>query len=54
MVEEKTQVKVEFEGALKQRVEALKKYYGVQNNAELVRVLINEKARELKVGPLEA
>lgn len=45
---DKLQVRVEFEGLLLEKVEALKKYYGVQSNAELVRVLVNEKARQLQ------
>ncbi len=44
---DKSQVRVEFEGALLDKVEALKKYYGIQSNAELVRVLVNECARQL-------
>ncbi|MCL5876695.1 MAG: hypothetical protein M1540_02660 [Candidatus Bathyarchaeota archaeon] len=48
------QVCVEFIGEFKEKFEALKKYYGIQNDAELVRVLINEKARHLNVGPMEA
>lgn len=47
-------VKLEFEADLFEKVNALKKYYGVQSNAELVRVLVNERARQLNVGPVEA
>ncbi len=43
-----TQVNVELEEDLKRKIEALKKYYGIQNNAELIRVLVNEKAQLLK------
>ncbi|MCL5877324.1 MAG: hypothetical protein M1540_05880 [Candidatus Bathyarchaeota archaeon] len=50
----KVQVQVEFEGESLNKVEALKKYYGVESDAELVRVLVNEKARQLNVGPVEA
>ncbi len=49
-----TQVSVEIEGDLKRKVDALKKYYGVQSSAELVRVLVNERARQLNVGSVEA
>jgi metal-responsive CopG/Arc/MetJ family transcriptional regulator len=44
---DKVQVRVEFEGELLEKVDALKKYYGVQSYAELVRVLINEQSRQL-------
>ncbi len=49
-----TQVSVDLEGDLKRKVDALKKYYDIQSSAELVRVLVNEKAQQLNVGPLEA
>jgi hypothetical protein len=41
------QVRVEFEGELQKRFEILKKYYGLENNTELVRILINEKYKQL-------
>lgn len=47
---ENVQVRVEFEGEMLRKVEALKKYYGVQSTAELVRVLVTEQARQLKLG----
>jgi hypothetical protein len=49
-----TQVSTELEGDLKEKFEALKKYYGIHNDAELVKVLVNEKARQLNVCPMEA
>ncbi len=53
MKEEKP-VKLVFEGDILDKVNALKKYYGVQSSAELVRVLVNERARQLNVGSVEA
>jgi hypothetical protein len=47
-------VKLEFEDDLLEKVNALKNYYDVQSNAELVRVLVNENMRQLNVGPVEA
>ena len=49
-----TQVSVELEGDLKSKVEALKKYYGIQSDVELVRILVNEKAGQLNVSPMGA
>ena len=54
MVEKRASVKLEFEADLLEKANALKKYYGVQSNAELVRVLVNERARQLNVCPVEA
>ncbi len=48
------QVKLEFEGEILEKVNALKKHYGVQSDAELVRVLVNESARQLNADPVEA
>ncbi len=42
-----TQVSIELEKNLKTKIEALKKYYGIKNNAELIKVLVNEKAQQL-------
>ncbi len=49
-----TQVSVEVEGDLKRKVDALKNYYGIQSSAELIRVLVNEKAKQLNAASLEA
>lgn len=48
------QVKLKFEGEILEKVNALKKHYGVQSDAELVRVLVNERAQQLNVCPVEA
>lgn len=45
---EKVQVRVELEGDLLEKVDALRKFYGVQGYAELVRILVNERYRLLK------
>jgi hypothetical protein len=45
---EKVQVRVELEGELLSKVDALRDFYGVQGYAELVRILVNERYRILK------
>ncbi len=52
-VKEEKLVKLVFEGDILDKVNALKKYYGIQNDVELVRVLVNKRARQLNVGPVE-
>lgn len=47
--EERSQVKLEFSGELLEKINAIKKHYGVKSNSELIRILVNEKARELKL-----
>jgi hypothetical protein len=42
-----SQVRVELEGELQRRFGILKKYYGLENNTELVRVLINDKYKQM-------
>ena len=54
MGEKKTSVKLEFETDLLEKVNALKKYYGIRSDGELVRVLVNENTRQLNAGPAEA
>jgi hypothetical protein len=44
---ETSQVRVELEGELQKRFETLKKHYGLENNTELVRILVNEKYKQL-------
>jgi hypothetical protein len=44
--EETSQVRVELEGELQRRFVILKKYYGLENNTELVRILVNEKYKQ--------
>ncbi|MGD6850717.1 MAG: hypothetical protein ACQCN6_01500 [Candidatus Bathyarchaeia archaeon] len=48
-MEDKSGVKVVFEGEMLEKVNALKSYYGVQSNAELIRILVKDRARQLKV-----
>lgn len=45
---ETIQVRVELEGELLDKVNALKKFYGVESYAELVRILLNECYRNLE------
>lgn len=42
-----SQVRVEFEGELLKRFEIIKKFYGLENNTEVIRVLLNEKYKQL-------
>ncbi len=46
--EDKVQIGVMLEGEVKKRFEAIKKYYGMEKNADLIRVLLKEKYEELK------
>jgi uncharacterized SAM-dependent methyltransferase len=50
MGDKKTIVTLEFDANLFEKINALKKYYAVQSNAKLLRVLINERAQQLSVG----
>ncbi len=45
---EKIQVRVELEGDLLDKVNTLKKFYGIESYAELVRLLLNERYRNLE------
>ncbi|MGD6809606.1 MAG: hypothetical protein ACQCN3_07910 [Candidatus Bathyarchaeia archaeon] len=45
---ESPQVRVVFQGELKKRFEAIKKYYCIENNAELVRLLVTLKYEDLQ------
>lgn len=40
-------VRVEFEGTLLKKLDALKKYYGIENYTDLMRLLVQDKHREL-------
>lgn len=46
---ETSQVRVEFEGDLLNKVNSLKKYYGILSSAELIRLLVNDRARQLNL-----
>ena len=54
MVEKRAPIKLKFEADLLEKVNALKKYYGIRSDAELVRVIVNERTRQLNAGPVEA
>jgi len=54
MVKKRALVKLEFEVDLLKKVNVLKKYYGIQSNAELVKALVNEKAQQLNTSKIEA
>jgi hypothetical protein len=53
-VKNSNEVHVEFTGKLKEKFETLKKYYAIQSDTELIRVLINEKAQQLNANTMEA
>ncbi len=42
------QVRVVFEGELRNRFEAVKRYYGIARNADLIRMLVTLKYEDLK------
>ena len=46
--DEESQVRVVFQGDLRKRFEAVKRYYSLENNAELVRLLVTLRYEELK------
>jgi len=41
------QVRVEFSGELLKRLEIIRKYYGIENATEVIRVLVNDKYKQL-------
>jgi len=47
MAEDKLQVRVEFETDLLKKFNALRKYFGVEGGADLVRFLVNDKHRQV-------
>jgi len=48
------QVSIKIEGDLKRKIEALKKHYKTQNEEELIKILVNEKAQQLKEATTNA
>ena len=52
--ENSNQVCVECTGEFKQKFDALKKYYNLKSDTELIRILIKEKACQLNAGKKEA
>jgi hypothetical protein len=54
MIENTTPNKPESEPNLLEKTNALKKYYRVQTNKELIKILVNEKAQQLNLNPTEA
>ena len=44
---EKTQLGVMLEGEMKKRFEAIKQYYGLEKNADLIRLLITLRYEEI-------
>jgi len=46
-MEDKVNVRVEFEGGSLKRLDILKKYFGVENYTDLIRVLVNDKYRQI-------
>jgi len=47
---EKPQVRVVFEGEMAKRFEAVKNFYGLQKNADLIRLLVTLKYEEIIKG----
>jgi len=50
--EKPPQVRVVFDGIMRERFEKIKRYYGLQKNADLIRLLVTEKHEKLDL-PLE-
>ncbi len=50
----KIEFTIKFEDESLKKMEALKKYYDIQSNAELIKILVNEKAQQLTANPIEA
>ena len=46
--EKPPQVRVVFDGEMRSRFESVKKYYGLEKNADLIRLLVTQKVEELK------
>jgi len=54
MIEKTTPNKPEIEPDLLEKADTLKKYYHVQTNKELIKILVNEKTQQLNLPPTEA
>ncbi|MGD6810591.1 MAG: hypothetical protein ACQCN3_12910 [Candidatus Bathyarchaeia archaeon] len=52
-IENTTPNKPESEPNLLEKINTLKKYYHVQTNKELIKILVNEKAQQLNLNPKE-
>jgi hypothetical protein len=50
---EKTRIQIAYEGKSIDKIQALKKYYGIQNTAELIKILVNERAQQLNANTKE-
>ncbi len=48
MGKRKEQVRVSFEGSLREKIEALREYYGIYNNTDLIRFLVAREYERLK------
>jgi hypothetical protein len=45
--EEKISFSMTFEGEVAKRFDAVRKYYGLENNTEVIRILLYEKYKQL-------
>ncbi|XHH08277.1 MAG: hypothetical protein ACFCUE_11995 [Candidatus Bathyarchaeia archaeon] len=50
----KVKFTVKLQEASLNKIKSLKKHYGTQDNAELIIILVNEKAQQLNTCPKEA
>ena len=41
------QVRVEFEGELLKKLNIVRKYYGLENATEVIRILVNDKYKQI-------
>ncbi|MGQ4876040.1 MAG: hypothetical protein ACP6IY_18395 [Promethearchaeia archaeon] len=44
---DKIEIRVRLDKDFKDKIEKLKKFYGIKNNTELIRLLITEKYRDI-------
>jgi len=50
---DRLQVRVVFEGELLRKLDYLKKFYGLENATEVIRVLVTERFKELSLEELK-
>lgn len=54
MNEETINVRVEFKDEMAKKFEAVKKHLGLQNSTDVLRLLVNDKYKEISQGHQEA
>lgn len=54
MSEETVNVRVEFKDEMAKKFEAVKKHLGLENSTDVLRLLVNDKYKEIPQAPQEA